>query len=86
MPEPPLRAVLEELHTQLEASEPLDPSLRDELRRAVADIESHLDPEAEDHPTLGERLSGLVERFEGTHPRLAEALGRVLNGIAELGI
>ena len=84
-----LHAVLEDLHAQLEAyeaSEPVDPALREELRRAVADIESHLAGSEGAGGSVGDRLSGLVERFEGSHPRLAEAVGRLIHGIAELGI
>ena len=35
---------------------------------------------------FGDRISDLALRFEGSHPRLAEVLGRVVNGLAELGI
>lgn len=81
-----LRATLADLHAQLEASEPLDPALRDELRRTVAEIESHLGGQAADGHSFGERLARLVQRFEGSHPRLAESVNRVVHGLAELGI
>ena len=86
MPDSSLRAVLRDLHAQLEASEPVDPALREDLRRAVAEIEARLEASGEEDASLGDRLAGLVERFEGSHPRLAEALGRVIHGLAELGI
>ena len=85
-----LRATLAELHGQLEESEPLDAGLREELRRAVAEIEEHLGspPEggAGETGSFGQRLSQIVERFEGDHPRIAEAVNRVIHGLAELGI
>ena len=86
MPDSALRAVLQDLHSQLEASEPVDPALREDLRRAVAEIEARLEESGDRDESLSDRLAGLVERFEGSHPRLAEALGRVINGLAELGI
>lgn len=85
-----LRGTLAELHARLEEAEPLDAELREELRRAVADIEAHLGsaPESDggDGVSFGERLSRIVERFEGNHPRIAEAVNRVIHGLAELGI
>jgi hypothetical protein len=35
---------------------------------------------------LSSRLSEIVERFEGNHPRIAESVNRVILGLAELGI
>ena len=85
-----LRETLAELHVRLEESEPLDAGLREELRRAVAEIEAHLGSAGEAGSggggSFGERLSQLVERFEGDHPRIAEAMNRVIHGLSELGI
>ena len=83
-----LRGTLAELHAQLEEAEPLDAELREELRRAVAEIEAHLGSGdgAGAGASFGERLSRIVERFEGNHPRIAEAVNRVIHGLAEMGI
>jgi len=85
-----LRETLAELHGQLEEAEPLDAGLREQLRRAVADIQAHLGstPEggAAESGSFGSRLSEIVERFEGNHPRIAESVNRVIHGLAELGI
>ena len=88
-----LRETLAELHGQLEEAEPLDAGLREELRRAVADIQAHLgsgadatSEEAAGGGSLASRLSEIVERFEGNHPRIAESVNRVILGLAELGI
>ncbi len=85
-----LRETLAELHAQLEEAEPLDAGLREELRRAVAEIEAHLGETSESGAGGGgsfrERLSQIVERFEGNHPRITESVNRVIHGLAELGI
>ena len=85
-----LRATLAELHEQLEGTEPVEAGLRDELRTAMHEIEAVLEaggePAEREGVSFSERLSGLALRFEGSHPRLAEAVGRLIHGVAELGI
>lgn len=85
-----LRATLAELHEQLEGGEPVEEGLRDELRAAMHEIETVLEAEGDagerDGSSFSQRLSGLALRFEGSHPRLAEAVGRLIHGVAELGI
>ena len=72
-----LRETLRQLHEQLESDAPLEASLRDELRSTMAESEAALQAagdEAADRggTGLGDRLSDLALRFEGSHPRLAE--------------
>lgn len=84
-----LHATLSRLHEQLEAAESLDPELRDELREAMAEIRSALDEEAGGASPLeglAGRLQDLALRFEGSHPRLAEVMGAVVDALARLGI
>lgn len=62
-------------------------------RELVADlagrVERRLDAEAEAHDdddTLSEDLHEGAVRFESDHPRLADALRRVVDGLGGLGI
>ncbi len=81
-----LRATLARLHQQLEDHD-LDEEERDLLRGALREIEEHLDAEeGADAPSLSERLSEMTQQFEGSHPQLAAAVGRVVDALANLGI
>ncbi len=91
MPESRLRRILAELHKGLESADDLDDGARQALRGAADQIQSALDkgaPEADG--TLGRavsaRMSKAVSRFEGLHPRLTEAVRRVVDQLAEMGI
>ncbi|MCZ6782480.1 MAG: DUF4404 family protein [Proteobacteria bacterium] len=91
MPESRLRRILAELHEGLEAADDLDDGARDALRGAADEIWNALDKGApETDGTLGrsvsERMSKAVGRFEGSHPRLTEAVRRVVDQLAEMGI
>ena len=84
-----LREVLDELHEALAAASDLD----DEGREALAEVarKIHENLEREERPagewqSLRQRLMESVERFEESHPRLTEIVGRVAESLSELGI
>lgn len=87
-----LRRRVAALREQLENAGDLDPELREQLRSAIAEIEEGLARaggagEAPDlSGSLRERFGQALERFEGAHPRLTAALGRVIDALADLGI
>jgi len=84
-----LRATLARLHRQLGDAESLDPEVRELLRTTLHEIEQTLEGGAErsgDEGSLAERLGELTQHFEETHPTLAEAVGRVVATLANLGI
>ncbi len=86
-----LHETLVELHAQLEESGELDPQLREELRASAGQIQAALDeaPEGEGgnlESGLIERLRTAVRRFEGSHPKLTAATGRVIDALSEMGI
>ena len=81
-----LKQTLAELHRDLEDTEQVDDALRDELRATAREIEALLDAQRESEEPVSERLRELALRFEGTHPRLAETVNRLVLGLAELGI
>ncbi len=92
MPErsPSLHETLVELNTQLEESGELEPGLREELRATADEIRAALevseDAAKELSPSLLDRLKEAVRRFEGSHPKLTAATGRVIDALSELGI
>lgn len=83
-----LRQVLEELHTELQGVPAVDDRSRELLERALSDIHGLLDAGQPDKPadSIVDRLRELVGKFEETHPALTEAIGRVADALATMGI
>jgi predicted nuclease with TOPRIM domain len=80
-----LAAILEELHRVLESARDLDDEAREALRAAAADIRQALD-EGSGAASQLDALRTRIERFEGEHPRLTEAVRRLVDQLAEMGI
>jgi hypothetical protein len=90
MPRERLRETLRTLHGELESADTLDPQSRELLTRALNEIQSALDRGAgsstdADAP-WGDRLAETPARLEATHPGVAEAVRRVVDALAALGI
>ncbi len=82
-----LREILQELHRALEASPEVGQKGRDALRQAAEDIQAALDsPTTERSSGLSDQLSQALERFEGSHPRLTQLVGRLADALSDLGI
>jgi hypothetical protein len=68
----------------------VDPESRELLVALARDIEALLERTepggADDEPPLVERLRAATERFEESHPALTEAIGRIADQLARLGI
>lgn len=78
-----LRRMLESLHTELQGAESVDERSRELLREVDADIQKLLErSDAEKDESLSLRL----REFEERHPALTEAVGRVLDALAKMGI
>ena len=88
MPDQHLREMLEQLHTELQQAGSVDERSRELLRNVMADIHTILEPSAaEAHPeSLATRLREAVDEFEESHPALTEAVGRVVDALAKMGI
>ncbi len=80
-----LREQLAELHAALQRADSLDEESRESLRQVMDDIRVALE-RGHKPESLVERLREAVDRFEGTHPALTEAAGRVIDALANLGI
>jgi predicted nuclease with TOPRIM domain len=73
--------LVRELHQLLESAEDLDAESRGALRAAAEEIDETL----EGNSTL-DALRDRIERFEGSHPTLTEAVRRLVDQLAEMGI
>jgi len=83
-----LRDQLAALHGALREADAVDPEARALLQQVMADIRDALErsePSGRSE-SLTDRLRVAVERFEGTHPALTEAAGRVIDTLSNLGI
>jgi predicted nuclease with TOPRIM domain len=76
-----VNALVRELHQLLESAEELDAESRGALRAAAEEIDETL----EGNSTL-DALRNRIERFEGSHPTLTEAVRRLVDQLAEMGI
>lgn len=93
-----LRADLDELRRQLEATPSLDAASRSLIERTIADVEKVLADQnsgrtaATDgaRPTgrgsLAGRLAEAAKRFEATHPTLSGTVGGIIDALAQMGI
>ncbi|RLB47799.1 MAG: hypothetical protein DRJ42_24620 [Deltaproteobacteria bacterium] len=84
-----LRATLDTLHEQLEASDNLGEEARSLLTETLREILAKLaeeDHDAKDEPTNWvDRLRGSIEHFEDSHPDLVHAVDGVARALARVG-
>ena len=82
-----LRELLESLHAELRRTDAVDERSRELLRAVEGDIQDAL-ARAGDAQSDGlvDRLRETIDRFEGTHPALTEAVSRVLDSLVKMGI
>jgi hypothetical protein len=85
-----LKVILEDLRDALENAEAADGPTRERLAALAAQTRELLDSAGgqtvEAHATYGSRLSEELAHFEGSHPDLALAIGRVIETLSGLGI
>lgn len=79
---------LEELHVALRDAEAVDPESRELLRQLLDDIRGVLErePGEPQEESLTAKLRDAVDAFEGEHPTLTAAAGRVIDALAKMGI
>jgi hypothetical protein len=84
-----LRSTISELEQELRGTKTIDNESRRMLEQAVQEIRAALHEEgrpAGDRQSLIERLQDSVDRFQSTHPSLTAVLGRLIDGLAQMGI
>lgn len=92
MPREELKKTLESLHEELSRTEEVDPEVRRLLTEVAGDIEEKLQdepPALESRAAesdLIDRVNNLGSHFEEQHPRLAQIIGRIADGLSQLGI
>ncbi|MBW2540472.1 MAG: DUF4404 family protein [Deltaproteobacteria bacterium] len=87
-PESSLNEAIDELREALEAPDDLDEELRAELRSAAEEILEALDPdhERELSSSLRERLTDTLDKFQESHPKITETIGRLADALSDMGI
>lgn len=92
MPREELKKTLESLHAELSQTAEVDPEVRKLLTEVAGDIEQALEeetPSAEserEESDLIDRVNNLATHFEDQHPQLAQIIGRIADGLSQLGI
>jgi len=83
-----LRMALSELEAELRSVESLVDATREELADAAAEIAASLrrGKRTEAARRAEDSLQGRLVDFEANHPQLAIIVGRLLDGLAQLGI
>jgi hypothetical protein len=84
-----LRATVSELEQELRALPTVDDEARLVLQEAVREIRAALrDGESAEiqRRSLIASLKESVQKFEGSHPALSGILGRIIDGLAQMGI
>lgn len=84
MTSPDILSLVKRLHEALAAAGPLDEAAQAELKSLAGDI-ARLGP-GSGGDGVRERLAAAVERFEASHPALAQALANVIDTLALYGL
>ena len=89
MPETRLRALLRELHQELEDSptDTSDPEAQNLLREVMDEIHDALErPETQQEGNLTDRANTMLVELETSHPRVGFALKRLAKALGDMGI
>jgi hypothetical protein len=83
-----LRATLHELEAELRDIDSLDDETRKELAEAALEITRALarGERSEQTDEVAGSLKDRLEEFEASHPQLALIVGRLIDGLGQLGI
>jgi hypothetical protein len=84
-----LRATLRELKQELRSLETMDVETRQSLEDVMRDIDAslHQSDEADiPHHTMIERLKEAAQGFEDSHPTVSGIVGRIIDGLGQIGI
>ena len=83
-----LRATLKELEAELSSADSLDEETREQLADAISAIAASVrrGKRSEEARQAEDSLQNRLVEFEASHPQLAIIVGRLLDGLAQLGI
>lgn len=85
MPDQNLRALVGQLHAQLDRTGTMDADSRALLTSALHDIETALARRGDTAPD-SQRLGALAARFEADHPTLVITLRQLVDALGKAGI
>lgn len=76
------------LHQEIEHLDTPDASVKTKLLTLIEEVEKQLqNPESLQHRDAAvQKLPGLIEQFEADHPRMTDALGRLLTTLSGMGV
>ncbi len=84
-----LKETVKELEDELHSIESMNDQTRAVLHEVVQEIRQalHEDDSTELHPqSIRDRLKSAAREFEDAHPRIAEVINRLVDGLAQMGI
>jgi len=84
-----LKATVTELEEELQSLETLDDEAREVLEVALREIQAALSEEESaelEAESLMDRLNDATHDFEGSHPTLTGIIGRLIDGLGQMGI
>ncbi|MAF84153.1 MAG: DUF4404 family protein [Gammaproteobacteria bacterium] len=84
-----LKNIIENLHRELASADSIDAESRALLQALAQDVEKLAGDTASveiEHETTAGQLKNAALRFESEHPKLAMALGEVIDALGRLGI
>ena len=90
MPDPKVRALVDEIRVQLAGAKGLSANTRRSLEVLVRDLEGVIERPAgstrQSGDGLRDRVTDAVRRLEASHPMLSTTLGNVVDTLAFFGI
>ncbi len=84
-----LQSTIENLHRELASTDSIDDESRRLLQELAQDVEklaSNTDAADDEHVTTTGQLETVALRFESEHPKLAMAVGELIDALGKLGI
>lgn len=85
-----LQSLLKSLHRELASLDKVDDRTKQLLTQVTDDVQRVLerdeDAASEGETGSSESVRSTIEEFEAEHPKLAETLGRIADGLANMGI
>lgn len=81
-----IRAVLAQLHKELQRAEDVDIEAREILQKLHRDVERLEVPDRGELESVLDRVKGLESRFAAKHPLLEQLASELADAIAKMGI
>jgi len=80
-----IRAKVSELEQELQSIKSIDPRLREDLEKTIAEIHTDLSGNGTEG-TLASRFGEMKQEFQDSHPTLVRMVGSIVDALGEIGI